>query len=935
MHDLISKYEALIGDNPLFHLLSKKKKHIRVSPPSKSINPFVFRSTPGYINGTLRDYQISGLNWLIHMHSQSINCILADEMGLGKTLQTITFLGYLKEIASVKKPHLLIVPKSTLQNWVNEFNRFYTSFRIFVFHCSKNELSINKKKLKRRQFDIVITTYEMCINSRTLNSISYTYIIIDEAHRIKNENSKLSQFVRNYNVENRLLITGTPLQNNLRELWALLNFLIPELFNDPELFDEWLETKDKPIMLDMKKQIGRPKKRKVEVVEDSNEEFAIEDLREEERIDEETKNTKTINKNKNEKKTEKKDENSNEQMKINALRQVIIPFFLRREKIDVEVSLLPKKIINLYPLLTEMQKLWYRTILRKDIVGNAVHDKAALMNVVCQLRKVCNHPYLFDGAEPEPFTTDEHLVQNAGKMVLLDELLKMFKAQNSKVLLFSQMSRMLDILEDYCLLRDFEYRRLDGSTSFDDRNQGIEDFNNDESVFIYLLTTRAGGLGINLTAADIVIIYDSDWNPQMDLQAMDRAHRIGQTKEVKVFRFVSTNTIEEKIIERCLYKLKLDECLIRAKKQDKMDKKELLGIIATGIDTLDEKVTDAPFDIYEFLKEGEKRTNELNKKVNGANLTESTALDLYKFEGEDYKKISRKLEEFTMTTESMSRRARSRKVTRFYDYQFCPTELRSILVVECDRDLTPEELVRKEHYMKEVFHFDNYRFYQYLKCCEILGKDIDEIIKNLFPVVESKISPEEEIGPKEEISPKEEIGPKEEVIIKKEVCEIDPHWCESEVRRYHEVFWKRYTEVSEIDKSLVIIEKAESKRIKNISIRNILSQKFKEINLKEIINNEDKIILAFSDLKITYSQNTRSKYFTDIVDKTLLLLYYFLNDINTIWLFIKKISWLRTDYYIRSRDNNDIAKRLKTLTELVLKNEMVKSEKTDNSKDVS
>lgn len=908
MHDLISKYQALIGDNPLFRLIAEKTGPISAPPPNTT-QPLIFRSTPGYINGTLREYQLSGVNWLIHMHSQSINCILADEMGLGKTLQTISFLGYLKECISVKKPHLLIVPKSTLQNWQTEFNRFYPSCRVYVFHCPRTELSIHKKKLRRKQFDVVITTYEMCINSRVLNCISYCYIIIDEAHRIKNENSKLSQFVRNYNVENRLLITGTPLQNNLRELWALLNFLIPELFNDPEIFEEWLQIKDSNAPTE-KKAVGRPKRRRVNVIEESDDEINIEELQEEERKDEELKNESIINEinlKKRVKTSEVKEKSKDEveQMKINSLRQVIMPFFLRREKIDVETELLPKRIINLYPLLTDMQRLWYRTILRKDVVGDAIQNKAALMNAVCQLRKVCNHPYLFEGAEPEPFTTDEHIVHNSGKMMVLDGLLKMFKEQKSKILIFSQMARMLDILEDYCLLREYEYRRLDGSTPIDERNQGIDDFNNDETVFIFLLTTRAGGLGINLTAADIVIIYDSDWNPQMDLQAMDRAHRIGQKKEVKVFRFVSANTIEEKIIERCLYKLKLDECLMRAKKQDKIDKKDLLSIIATGIDTLDSKSNNILVDINDILKEGEKRTNELNERVNGANLKDSTALDLYKFEGEDYKKITRKLEEYVGTSESMSRRARAKKVTRFYDYQFCPDELRKILVIECERDLMPVEVVRREALMKEVFHWDKHEFIMYLKCCESVGKDIEQIIKNLFPKTKPDTTSSED----------------------------NPSWCESEVRRYHKIFWERNSEIPDIDKPLVLIEKAEGRRNKNLAVWNILKDKFSGINVKEIINNEDEIKSALQGMKIAYSQNTRSKYFTDIIDKALLLLYYLNSDIKTIWLGIKQLVWLRTDYFIRSRDNNDITKRLKVLMDLLLKTEAIKNEKREISKD--
>ena len=204
-----------------------------------------------------------------------------------------------------------------------------------------------------------------------------------------------------------------------------------------------------------------------------------------------------------------------------------------------------------------MQRKWYRSVLEKDIdavngLTGKKEGKTRLMNMVMQLRKVTCHPYLFDGAEPgPPYTTDEHLVENAGKMVILDKLLRRMKEKGSRVLIFSQMSRMLDILEDYCLFREYKYCRIDGGTAHEDRIVAIDEYNKpDSEKFIFLLTTRAGGLGINLTTADIVVLYDSDWNPQADLQAMDRAHRIGQTKQVYVFRFITEGSVEERMLER-------------------------------------------------------------------------------------------------------------------------------------------------------------------------------------------------------------------------------------------------------------------------------------------------------------------------------------------------------------------------------------------------
>ncbi|OUM67947.1 hypothetical protein PIROE2DRAFT_25646, partial [Piromyces sp. E2] len=428
-------------------ILREEKKH------QKTV---ILTESPSYIkNGKLREYQLQGLNWLISLYNNGINGILADEMGLGKTLQTISFLGFLKFHKNNKGPHLVIVPKSTLHNWVSEFNKWIPEFNVFMFHGNKEERAkLVKNKLLSIDFEVCVTSYEICLLEKAqFRKLSWRYIIIDEAHRIKNENSALSQIVREFNCRNRLLLTGTPLQNNLHELWALLNFLLPDVFNKSEDFDSWFELQGK-----------------------------------------------------------------DQDKVVQQLHKILSPFLLRRIKVDVEKSLLPKKKINLYVGMSSMQRMWYRKILEKDIdavngAGGKRENKTRLLNIVMQLKKCCNHPYLFDGAEPgPPYTTDQHLVDNSGKMAILDKLLVHLKANGSRVLLFSQMSRMLDILEDYCLWKGYDYCRIDGQTSHDDRIQSIDEFNKpNSSKFIFLLTTRAGGLGINLATADIVIMYDSDW----------------------------------------------------------------------------------------------------------------------------------------------------------------------------------------------------------------------------------------------------------------------------------------------------------------------------------------------------------------------------------------------------------------------------------------
>lgn len=539
----------------------------------------------------MRDYQVQGLNWLISLYENGINGILADEMGLGKTLQTISFLGYLRFLQGVNGPHLIAVPKSTINNWAREFAQWIPEINILVFQGAKEERQeLVKDRLLTLDFDVCITSYEMVLREKAhFKKFAWEYIIIDEAHRIKNEESMLSQIVRLFNSRNRLLITGTPLQNNLHELWALLNFLLPDVFSDSAAFDQWFQQQD-----------------------------------------------------------------ADQDAVVKQLHKVLRPFLLRRVKSDVEKALKPKKETNIYVGMSEMQVKWYRRILEKDIdaVNGAVgkrEGKTRLLNIVMQLRKCCNHPYLFDGAEPgPPYTNDEHIVFNSGKMVILDKLLKRMKAQGSRVLIFSQMSRVLDILEDYCLMREYQYCRIDGSTAHEDRISAIDEYNREGSEkFIFLLTTRAGGLGINLTSADVVVLYDSDWNPQADLQAMDRAHRIGQTKQVYVYRFVTENAIEEKVLERAAQKLRLDQLVIQQGRAQlattkAASKDELLNMVQHGAEEIFEREggTIGEDDIDDIFRRGEERTKQLQERyaeLGIDDLQNFTSESAYNWMGEDFK----------------------------------------------------------------------------------------------------------------------------------------------------------------------------------------------------------------------------------------------------------------------------------------------------------
>merc|ERR1719376_1962762 len=517
-----------------------------------------FDSSPNYIKGgVMRDYQVRGLNWMIGLYENGINGILADEMGLGKTLQTISLLGYMKHFRNVSGPHMVLVPKSTLANWMNEFKKWCPSLRaVCLIGDQETRNTFIRDVMMPGGWDVCVTSYEMILREKSVfKKFNWRYIIIDEAHRIKNEESKLSLIVREIKTANRLLLTGTPLQNNLHELWALLNFLLPEVFSSSEDFDEWFNT---------------------------NSCLGDDSL-------------------------------------VARLHGVLKPFLLRRLKIDVEKSLLPKKEVKIFIGLSKMQREWYTKILMKDIDivnGAGKTEKMRLQNILMQLRKCVNHPYLFDGAEPgPPYTTDEHLLENSAKLLVMDKLLPKLQAQESRVLIFSQMTRMLDIFEDYCWFRGWKYCRIDGNTPHEDRDKQIQEYNAEGSEkFIFMLSTRAGGLGINLYTADVVILYDSDWNPQMDLQAMDRAHRIGQKKQVRVFRLVTENTVDEKIVEKAEVKLKLDRMVIQQGKlmddKNKLNKDEMVNMIRHGasyiFSTKDGDITD--IDIDSLLEAGEKKT---------------------------------------------------------------------------------------------------------------------------------------------------------------------------------------------------------------------------------------------------------------------------------------------------------------------------------------
>jgi len=594
-----AKAGGKVGDNRHRMTEQEEDEELLTDLNHAKKNMVQFDESPNYIkNGKLRDYQIRGLNWMISLFENGINGILADEMGLGKTLQTISLLGFMKHYKNINGPHMVLVPKSTLANWMNEFKKWCPTLRaVCLIGDQETRNKFIRDTMMPGGWDVVVTSYEMILREKSVfKKFQWKYMVIDEAHRIKNEESKLSLVVREIKTSHRLLLTGTPLQNNLHELWALLNFLLPDVFSSSDDFDEWFNT---------------------------NSCLGDDSL-------------------------------------VKRLHGVLKPFLLRRLKSEVEKSLLPKKETNIYVGLSKMQREWYTKILMKDIDivnGAGKVEKMRLQNILMQLRKCTNHPYLFDGAEPgPPYTTDEHLAYNSGKLALMDKLLPKLKEQGSRVLIFTQMTRVLDILEDYCWFRKHSYCRIDGQTAHEDRDRQIQEYNEEGSQkFIFMLSTRAGGLGINLYTADIVILYDSDWNPQMDLQAMDRAHRIGQKKQVKVFRLVTENTVDEKIVERAAVKLRLDRMVIQAgrlaENKANLGKDEMLGMIRHGAKQIfaskDADIMDE--DIDNILAMGEKKTKEEEKKLSklGESSLRTFTLDtkpedsVYNFEGADFREKQR------------------------------------------------------------------------------------------------------------------------------------------------------------------------------------------------------------------------------------------------------------------------------------------------------
>ncbi|KAI2563992.1 chromodomain helicase DNA binding protein 4, partial [Homo sapiens] len=511
---------------------------------------------PEYLDatgGTLHPYQMEGLNWLRFSWAQGTDTILADEMGLGKTVQTAVFLYSLYKEGHSKGPFLVSAPLSTIINWEREFEMWAPDMYVVTYVGDKdsraiireNEFSFEDnairggKKASRMKkeasvkFHVLLTSYELItIDMAILGSIDWACLIVDEAHRLKNNQSKFFRVLNGYSLQHKLLLTGTPLQNNLEELFHLLNFLTPERFHNLEGFLE---------------------------------EFA--DIAKEDQI--------------------------------KKLHDMLGPHMLRRLKADVFKNMPSKTELIVRVELSPMQKKYYKYILTRNfeaLNARGGGNQVSLLNVVMDLKKCCNHPYLFPVAAmeapkmPNGMYDGSALIRASGKLLLLQKMLKNLKEGGHRVLIFSQMTKMLDLLEDFLEHEGYKYERIDGGITGNMRQEAIDRFNAPGAQqFCFLLSTRAGGLGINLATADTVIIYDSDWNPHNDIQAFSRAHRIGQNKKVMIYRFVTRASVEERITQVAKKKMMLTHLVVRpglGSKTGSMSKQELDDILKFGTEEL-------------------------------------------------------------------------------------------------------------------------------------------------------------------------------------------------------------------------------------------------------------------------------------------------------------------------------------------------------------
>ena len=506
---------------------------------------------PGDVYPSLFDYQKTGVQWLWELYSQQVGGIIGDEMGLGKTIQIIAFLAGLHYSNMLSKPVIVVCPATVMKQWVNEFHRWWPPFRVTILHSSGSGMinvntestqeerlleqiwdpNVNKQRLTASQKSakkvlnpilkhggILVTTYSgLQTYAPLLIPVDWHYAILDEGHRIRNPNTAITIYCKELRTPNRVILSGTPMQNNLVELWSLFDFVFPMRLGTLVNFRNQFEI---PI-----RQGGYANASNLQV------QTAIKCAE--------------------------------------TLKDAISPYLLQRFKVDVAADLPKKSEQVLFCRLTRLQRQAYEDFLASDEMKAILNGRRQVLYGIDILRKICNHPDLQEhkslARRPD---YDYGSAAKSGKMQVVGSLLELWRENGHKTLLFAQHRIMLDILEKYVKsMRGFQYRRMDGKTPIQLRQSMVDEFNNNADLHIFLLTTKVGGLGINLTGANRVIIYDPDWNPSTDLQARERAWRLGQKREVTIYRLMTAGTIEEKIYHRQIFKQFLTNKILKDPKQ--------------------------------------------------------------------------------------------------------------------------------------------------------------------------------------------------------------------------------------------------------------------------------------------------------------------------------------------------------------------------------
>ncbi|KAL2769949.1 DNA excision repair protein ERCC-6 isoform 2 [Daubentonia madagascariensis] len=520
--------------------LQDKEKHLKLEDDSEESDTEFDEGfkVPGFLFKKLFKYQQTGVRWLWELHCQQAGGILGDEMGLGKTIQIIAFLAGLSYSKIRTRgsnyrfeglgPTVIVCPTTVMHQWVKEFHTWWPPFRVAILH-ETGSCTHKKEKLIRdiaHCHGILITSYSYIrLMQDDISRYDWHYVILDEGHKIRNPNAAVTLACKQFRTPHRIILSGSPMQNNLRELWSLFDFVFPGKLGTLPVFMEQFSV---PITMG-----GYSNASPVQV--------------------------KTAYK------------------CACVLRDTINPYLLRRMKSDVKMSLsLPDKNEQvLFCRLTDEQHKVYQNFVDSKEVYRILNGEMQIFSGLTALRKICNHPDLFSGGTknlkglPEDELEDDQFGywKRSGKMIVVESLLKIWHKQGQRVLLFSQSRQMLDILEVFLRAQKYSYLKMDGTTTIASRQPLITRYNEDKSIFVFLLTTRVGGLGVNLTGANRVIIYDPDWNPSTDTQARERAWRIGQKKQVTVYRLLTAGTIEEKIYHRQIFKQFLTNRVLKDPKQ--------------------------------------------------------------------------------------------------------------------------------------------------------------------------------------------------------------------------------------------------------------------------------------------------------------------------------------------------------------------------------